>query len=69
MVKATYVLMQLVALSLGIWKVNGMGLLPWVFVVRFHYYIPADGLYSTTASDWLAWETARQPLERAIIAL
>jgi len=28
MVKATYVLMQLVALSLGIWKVNGMGLLP-----------------------------------------
>ncbi|MCJ1366068.1 hypothetical protein MMC16_005193 [Acarospora aff. strigata] len=51
MVKATYVLMQLVALSLGIWKVNGMGLLP------------------TTASDWLAWETARQPLERAIIAL
>lgn len=37
--------------------------------LRFHYYIPADGLYSTTASDWLAWETARQPLERAIIAL
>lgn len=28
MAKATYVLMQLVALSLGIWKVNGMGLLP-----------------------------------------
>lgn len=28
MVKATYVLMNLVALSLGIWKVNGMGLLP-----------------------------------------
>ncbi len=28
LVKATYVLMQLVALSLGIWKVNGMGLLP-----------------------------------------
>jgi len=32
MIKATYVIMQLVALSLGIWKVNGMGLLPWVFV-------------------------------------
>ncbi|MCJ1375139.1 hypothetical protein MMC20_006373 [Loxospora ochrophaea] len=28
LVKATYVLMNLVALSLGIWKVNGMGLLP-----------------------------------------
>lgn len=28
MVKVTYVLMNLVALSLGIWKVNGMGLLP-----------------------------------------
>lgn len=28
MVKAMYVVMNLVALSLGIWKVNGMGLLP-----------------------------------------
>ncbi|MCJ1301581.1 hypothetical protein MMC08_004382 [Hypocenomyce scalaris] len=28
MVKAMYVLMNLVALSLGLWKVNGMGLLP-----------------------------------------
>ena len=28
MVKVIYVLMNLVALSLGIWKVNGMGLLP-----------------------------------------
>ncbi|KAL9592689.1 MAG: hypothetical protein Q9179_006471, partial [Wetmoreana sp. 5 TL-2023] len=27
-VKAVYVLMNLVALGLGIWKVNGMGLLP-----------------------------------------
>ena len=27
-VKATYVLMNLVALALGVWKVNGMGLLP-----------------------------------------
>lgn len=27
-VKAVYVLMQLVALALGVWKVNGMGLLP-----------------------------------------
>ena len=28
LVKATYVLMNLVALGLGVWKVNGMGLLP-----------------------------------------
>ncbi len=28
MVKAVYVAMQLIALALGIWKVNGMGLLP-----------------------------------------
>ncbi|KAH8596034.1 hypothetical protein B0O99DRAFT_593873 [Bisporella sp. PMI_857] len=49
-VKAVYVAMQLLALALGVWKVNGMGLLP------------------TTRSDWLAWETAREPLERAIPA-
>lgn len=47
MVKAAYVAMQLVALGVGVWKLNGMGLLP------------------TTRSDWLAWETAREPLERA----
>lgn len=29
-VKAVYVLMQLVLLALGIWKVNAMGLLPYV---------------------------------------
>jgi len=50
MVKAVYVAMQLLALALGVWKVNGMGLLP------------------TTTSDWLAWETAREPLEVAIPA-
>ncbi|KAL9588001.1 MAG: hypothetical protein Q9203_003184 [Teloschistes exilis] len=50
LVKAVYVLMNLVALALGVWKVNGMGLLP------------------TTRSDWLAWETQREPLERAIFA-
>ncbi|KAL9001490.1 MAG: hypothetical protein Q9169_000065 [Polycauliona sp. 2 TL-2023] len=49
-VKAVYVLMNCVALGLGIWKVNGMGLLP------------------TTRSDWLAWETQREPLERAVFA-
>ncbi|PGH29228.1 hypothetical protein GX50_08018 [[Emmonsia] crescens] len=49
-VKLVYVLMQFMLLALGIWKVNGMGLLP------------------TTRSDWLAWETERQPLERAYFA-
>lgn len=49
-VKATYVAMQFVALALGVWKVNGMGLLP------------------TTRSDWLAWEAARVPVERALPA-
>ncbi|KAF7903546.1 uncharacterized protein EAF01_006595 [Botrytis porri] len=49
-VKLAYVACQVIALALGIWKVNGMGLLP------------------TTRSDWLAWETARDPLERAIPA-
>lgn len=29
-VKAVYVLMQLLLLALGVWKVNGMGLLPYV---------------------------------------
>ncbi|KAK5105764.1 hypothetical protein LTR62_002164 [Meristemomyces frigidus] len=47
LVKAAFVGCNLLALALGIWKVNGMGLLP------------------TTRSDWLAWETARDPLERA----
>ncbi|KAL1986837.1 hypothetical protein VTN96DRAFT_5490 [Rasamsonia emersonii] len=48
--KAVYVLMQLVLLGLGVWKVNAMGLLP------------------TTRSDWLAWESEREPLERAYFA-
>ncbi|KAK3353688.1 hypothetical protein B0T25DRAFT_219797 [Lasiosphaeria hispida] len=50
-VKLAYVAMQLVALALGIWKLNQMGLLP------------------TTRSDWLAWETQREPLEHAVFAL
>ncbi|KAF2433627.1 hypothetical protein EJ08DRAFT_647306 [Tothia fuscella] len=47
LVKITFVLMNLLAVALGTWKVNQMGLLP------------------TTSSDWLAWESARDPLERA----
>ena len=49
-IKVVYVLMQLLLLGLGVYKVNAMGLLP------------------TTKSDWLAWETERQPLERAYFA-
>ncbi|KAK4498869.1 hypothetical protein PRZ48_009379 [Zasmidium cellare] len=45
--KLAYIGCNLLALALGVWKVNGMGLLP------------------TTRSDWLAWETPREPLERA----
>ncbi|MCJ1308231.1 hypothetical protein MMC25_001884 [Agyrium rufum] len=51
MVKIVYIAMNLVALALGVWKVNGMGLFP------------------TTRSDWLAWETERVPLEKAVFAL
>lgn len=47
LVKLAFVGCNILALALGIWKVNGMGLLP------------------TTRSDWLAWESAREPLERA----
>ena len=28
----------------------------------------ADCVHSTTRSDWLAWETAREPLERTVFA-
>ena len=51
MIKAAYVAMQLVALVVGVWKLNGMGLLP------------------TTRSDWLAWEVAREPIERVTFGL
>ncbi|KAF7562476.1 hypothetical protein G7046_g1654 [Stylonectria norvegica] len=49
--KALYVAMQILALGVGVWKINAMGLLP------------------TTQSDWLMWETQRQPLEQAVAAL
>ncbi|KAH7376640.1 hypothetical protein B0T11DRAFT_251015 [Plectosphaerella cucumerina] len=50
-VKLAYVAMQVLALALGVYKVNTMGLLP------------------TTRSDWLAWESIREPLESAVAAL
>lgn len=68
-VKAVYVLMQLLLFALGVWKVNGMGLLPYVPI----NLMPLLMLYTnafdrTTRSDWLAWESERQPLERAFFA-
>jgi hypothetical protein len=36
-VKAVYMLMQLLLLALGVWKVNGMGLLPYVFPYRWYH--------------------------------
>jgi hypothetical protein len=73
-VKAVYVLMQLVLLGLGVWKVNAMGLLPYdlsplcsssSISCRF---TNAKFQNRTTRSDWLAWESERQPLERAYFA-
>ncbi len=73
-VKAVYVLMQLVLLGLGIWKVNAMGLLPYdLSPLRSSWFM--SGRFTnttfhnrTTRSDWLAWESERQPLERAYFA-
>ncbi|KAJ9635882.1 hypothetical protein H2201_000124 [Coniosporium apollinis] len=47
-VKLTFIAMNLLALGLGIYKVDAMGLLP------------------TTRSDWLAWESGRDYLERGV---
>lgn len=47
LVKLVFIGTNLLALGLGIWKVNGMGLLP------------------TTRSDWLAWETPKEPMYTA----
>jgi hypothetical protein len=73
-VKAVYVLMQLGLLGLGIWKVNAMGLLPYDQSIlcssRFisRRFTNTKFQNRTTRSDWLAWESERQPLERAYFA-
>ena len=66
--KLAYVAMQLVALAFGVWKVNSMGLLPWV-TFPLHRYRNLLTRCRTTRSDWLAWETQREPLEHAVPAL
>lgn len=73
-VKLVYMLMQCLLLGLGIWKVNAMGLLPYVLVPPFAQSCMWSWSFSltkaprTTRSDWLAWETEREPLERAYLA-
>lgn len=69
-VKGVYVLMQFGLLALGVWKVNAMGLLPYVFfsATVLCCWLTWVFSYSTTRSDWLAWESERQPLERAYFA-
>lgn len=68
-VKLAYIVMQLVALGVGIWKVNGMGLLPYV-LPSCARHLDSDMLttHRTTRSDWLAWEAQRDPLEHAVSA-
>lgn len=71
-VKAAYVVMQIVALALGVWKVNAMGLLPYVGPrqARTRPILNANDLSNrTTRSDWLAWEVQREPLEHAVSGL
>ncbi|CAC9893540.1 unnamed protein product [Aureobasidium pullulans] len=64
LVKLAYVACNFLALALGIWKVNGMGLLPYVSQPYLRYPYIANNQSGTTRSDWLAWETAREPLAR-----
>jgi ER membrane protein complex subunit 4 len=64
--KGVYVLVQLALLGLGVWKVNAMGLLPYVFF--FCQVWTVLTMNRTTRSDWLAWEGERIPLERAFFA-
>jgi hypothetical protein len=69
LVKLTFVGMQILALALGVWKVNGMGLLPYVDGLLISNITHGLTYRRTTRSDWLAWESAREPLEYAIPAL
>lgn len=62
-VKLVYIACNCLALALGIWKVNGMGLLPYVHLLNISNSMLTS--CRTTSSDWLAWETVREPLYRA----
>lgn len=66
LVKIVYILTNCLTLAAGIYKINKMGLLPYVCSSWGKAIIAvANGFYRTTRSDWLAWETQRTPLERA----
>lgn len=65
--KLVYVAMQILALALGVWKVNGMGLLP--YVLRSQRSSTDTNAHRTTRSDWLMWETQREALERIVPTL
>jgi hypothetical protein len=76
--KLVYVLMQFLALAVGVWKINNMGLLPYVENLSTTKEFMLIGLLllfflltrgSTTRSDWMMWEALREPVERAILAL
>jgi hypothetical protein len=75
-VKMAYVGLQVATIVLGVWKVNGMGLLPYVLSL-FLGWLGGDGdrllivwfgFFRTTRSDWLAWERERQSLEYSAAA-
>lgn len=71
-VKLVYVVCQLVALAVGVWKINAMGLLPYVPPHALFLYPSSSSCTDpdrTTRSDWLMWEAARQPVEYAITSL
>jgi ER membrane protein complex subunit 4 len=71
LVKIVFVITNSLLLALGIWKVNQMGLLPYVpFLTVFGTLDLVECMWlifmnRTTRSDWLAWEAPREALERA----
>lgn len=56
LVKAAFVGCNLLALALGIWKVNGMGLLPYVYVLHINNVIEMELLtYVIGRRDRIGW--------------
>lgn len=72
-VKLAYIGLQIATIALGIWKVNGMGLLPYVSLRKpcLHEDFATNccaPMIRTTRSDWLAWERERQSVELSAAA-
>jgi hypothetical protein len=59
LVKITYVLMNLLAVALGTWKVNQMGLLPYVFPTRACNKEYRANIY-TGRRDQIGWRGRRR---------